>query len=84
MAAILEKFKKLEPIPHKQLWLEVDGKNAKWEDAYDPFTMICGAESKITDRTLIVVAVYMLTLYSRYNNEQLGEGITMLVPAVVA
>ena len=79
MAAILEKFTKLEPIPHKQLWLEVDGKNAKWEDAYDPFTVICGAESKITDRTLIVVAVYMLTLYSRYNNERLGEGLTMLV-----
>ena len=48
MAAILEKFKKLEPIPHKHLWLEVDGKIAKREEAYDPFTMICGTEGKIT------------------------------------
>ena len=62
MAAILEKYKKSEPIPHKHLWLEVDGKNSKWEEAYDPFTMICGAEGKITDRTLRVVALFMLTL----------------------
>ena len=62
MAAILAKFKKSEPIPHKHLWLEVDGKSAKWEEAYDPFTMICGAEGKITSRTLRVVSVFMLTL----------------------
>ena len=62
MAAILEKFKKSKPIPHKHLWLEVDGKNAKMEEAYNPFTLICGTEGKITGSTLILVAVCMLAL----------------------
>ena len=33
MANILKKFKKSEPIPNKHLCLEVDGKNAKMEEA---------------------------------------------------